>query len=379
MNAERSKKLYFEAHELAVGYNGSALIHDIEISLEKGSILTLIGPNGSGKSTILKTITKQLDRIKGSVLIDAQEILNWQPKQMARKAAVVLTERIKPELMTAWDVVALGRYPYTNMLGMLTPEDKEIVRESLEKVNALDIAAQEFLTLSDGQKQRIVLARAICQRPEIIILDEPTAFLDIWHKTELLDILREMAHEQEITVIMSLHEIDLAAKVSDYLMCVKGDRIAAFGSPEEVLKTLPIEELYGMDSGSYNVLFGSVELKKTEGTARVFVVAGNGCGIPFYRALQRKKIPFSTGILFENDTDTQVATKLAVEAFITPAFELPGNEIYIDAEKALEKCDVVVDAGTPKGSLNEMNSRLIAHASGKTLRVINEICELEGI
>ena len=364
MNAERSKKLYFEAHELAVGYNGSALIHDIEISLEKGSILTLIGPNGSGKSTILKTITKQLDRIKGSVLIDGQEILNWQPKQMARKAAVVLTERIKPELMTAWDVVALGRYPYTNMLGMLTPEDKEIVRESLEKVNALDIAAQEFLTLSDGQKQRIVLARAICQRPEIIILDEPTAFLDIWHKTELLDILREMAHEQEITVIMSLHEIDLAAKVSDYLMCVKGDRIAAFGTPEDVLRTLPIEELYGMDSGSYNVLFGSVELKKTEGTARVFVVAGNGCGIPFYRALH---------------TDTQVATKLAVEAFITPAFELPGDEIYRAAVKALEKCDVVVDAGTPKGSLNEMNSRLIAHASGKTLRVINEICELEGI
>ncbi len=379
MNAERSKKLYFEAHELAVGYNGSALIHDIEISLEKGSILTLIGPNGSGKSTILKTITKQLDRIKGSVLIDGQEILNWQPKQMARKAAVVLTERIKPELMTAWDVVALGRYPYTNMLGMLTPEDKEIVRESLEKVNALDIAAQEFLTLSDGQKQRIVLARAICQRPEIIILDEPTAFLDIWHKTELLDILREMAHEQEITVIMSLHEIDLAAKVSDYLMCVKGDRIAAFGSPEEVLKTLPIEELYGMDSGSYNVLFGSVELKKTEGMARVFVVAGNGCGIPFYRALQRKKIPFSTGILFENDTDTQVATKLAVEAFITPAFELPGDEIYRAAVKALEKCDVVVDAGTPKGSLNEMNSRLIAHARDRAMRVLNEICELEGV
>lgn len=379
MNAERSKKLYFEAHELAVGYNGSTLIHDIEISLEKGSILTLIGPNGSGKSTILKTITKQLDRIKGSVLIDGQEILNWQPKQMARKAAVVLTERIKPELMTAWDVVALGRYPYTNMLGMLTQEDKEIVRESLEKVNALDIAAQEFLTLSDGQKQRIVLARAICQRPEIIILDEPTAFLDIWHKTELLDILRQMAYEQGITVIMSLHEIDLAAKVSDYLMCVKGDRIAAFGSPEEVLKTLPIEELYGMDSGSYNVLFGSVELKKTEGEARVFVVAGNGCGIPFYRALQRKKVPFSTGILFENDTDTQVAVKLAVEAFITPAFELPGDEIYRAAVKAIERCDIVIDAGTPKGSLNEMNSRLIAHARDRALRVINEICELEGV
>src|SRR5699024_9588110 len=129
---------------------------------------------------------------------------------LAKRVAVVLTDRIHPELMTCGEVVAMGRYPYTNALGRLTAQDREIVARAMERVHALDLAEQDFTTLSDGQRQRIMLARALCQEPEVLILDEPTAYLDIRHKIELLDILREMAHEKGITVIMSLHEIDLA-------------------------------------------------------------------------------------------------------------------------------------------------------------------------
>ena len=110
----------------------------------------------------------------------------------------------------------------------------------MERVHAIDLADQDFTTLSDGQRQRIMLARAICQEPEIIVLDEPTAYLDIRHKIELLDILREMAQKKNITVIMSLHEIDLAMKISDYLLCVKGDTIEAFGPPMSFLRTTPL-------------------------------------------------------------------------------------------------------------------------------------------
>ena len=112
-----------------------------------------------------------------------------------------------------------------------------------DRVHALDLAERDFSTLSDGQRQRIMLARAICQEPEIIVLDEPTAYLDIRHKIELLDILREMAHEKGITVIMSLHEIDLATKISDYLLCVKGETISAFGPPEDILAEGGIDRL----------------------------------------------------------------------------------------------------------------------------------------
>ena len=299
--------IYFHTKDLAVGYNGHALIHDINIQVEKGKILTLIGPNGSGKSTILKSITRHLSKICGQVYIDRQEIYAWSARELARQVAVVLTDRIHPELMTCEEVVAMGRYPYTNALGKLTPHDKEIVAQAMERVHALDLAERDFSTLSDGQRQRIMLARAICQEPEIIVLDEPTAYLDIRHKIELLDILREMAHEKGITVIMSLHEIDLATKISDYLLCVKGETISAFGPPEDILAEGGIDRLYDIQHGSYNLLFGSVELTKPAGEPQVFVVGGGGMGVECYRALQKRQIPFAAGILFANDVDYQVA------------------------------------------------------------------------
>ncbi len=294
---------YFMTRDLAVGYDGNILIRDINIRLERGKILTLIGPNGAGKSTILKSITRQLQTIAGTVEVEGSAIARWSPKTLAQRMAVVLTQRISPEtilksitrqlqtiagtvevegsaiarwspktlaqrmavvltqrispeLMTCAQVVAMGRYPYTNMFGKLTPEDTTAVEQALEQVHALELAQRDFMTLSDGQRQRILLARAICQEPEIIVLDEPTAYLDIRYKIELLDILREMARKKGVTILMSLHEIDLAMKVSDTLLCVKGDTIEASGAPEEILKDHTIERLYGIQNGSYNVRQG---------------------------------------------------------------------------------------------------------------------------
>ncbi len=350
---------YFKTENLAVGYDGNILIHDINVKLEKGKILTLIGPNGAGKSTILKSITRQLERIQGTVYINAQEISSWSPKDMAKQVAVVLTDRIRPELMSCAEVVAMGRYPYTNLFGKLTPKDTEAVQEALARVHALDLADQDFTTLSDGQRQRIMLARAICQEPEIIVLDEPTAYLDIRHKIELLDILREMAQKKSITVIMSLHEIDLAMKISDYLLCVKGDTIEAFGPPDTILKNHTIEHLYELHNGSYNLLFGSVELTKPEGNPRVFVVAGGGYGISCYRTLQKREIPFATGILFENDVDCQMAKQLSNNVVIAPAFEDMTDAQFEEASNLLLRCEAVIDAGTPSGTLNQLNFMLL--------------------
>ncbi|MBR5926169.1 MAG: ABC transporter ATP-binding protein, partial [Firmicutes bacterium] len=245
---------YFRTDGLAVGYNGKILIHDISLNLEKGKILTLIGPNGSGKSTILKTITRQLDRIGGSDYLGDEDINEMSPKELAMKMAVVLTDRIRPELMSCEEVVAMGRYPYTNMFGRLTPEDRAAVEKAISTVHAEDIRNQDFATLSDGQRQRIMLARAICQQPEIIILDEPTAYLDIRYKIELLDILKKMA-QQGTTVIMSLHEVDLAMQISDYIVCVKGETLSAFGTPDEILQKNEIENLYDMTKEADNPLW----------------------------------------------------------------------------------------------------------------------------
>lgn len=228
------KSYFFYTDQLTVGYDGKPLIKEINIQLNKGEILTLIGPNGAGKSTILKSITRQLSLIGGTVYLEQEQMSRMTNKEVSRKLAVVLTERMRPELMTCEDVVSTGRYPYTGTLGILSAEDKEKVKNAMEMVHAWDLKDRDFTAISDGQRQRILLARAICQEPEIIILDEPTSFLDIRHKLELLAILKKMVLEKQMTVIMSLHELDLAQKISDQVICVHGDHIEKYGAPEEI-------------------------------------------------------------------------------------------------------------------------------------------------
>ncbi len=240
---------YFQAERLAVGYNGKPVVENIEVNLPKGKILTLIGPNGCGKSTILKSITKQLKNLGGVVRVDGVSIAEIVPKTFARKVSVVLTERPKPELMTCWDVAAAGRYPYTGMLGILSERDKEIVRDALRLVGALELKDRNFSEISDGQRQRVMLARAVCQEPEIIVLDEPTTFLDIRYAIDILAILRRMASERGVTVVMSLHELNYAKRVSDLVMCVKNGGVMFLDTPEVIFTRGIIGELYDLPEG----------------------------------------------------------------------------------------------------------------------------------
>ena len=264
---------FFSTDRLTVGYNGRPLVRDISFSLKKGEILTLIGPNGSGKSTILKNITRHLPTLSGSVWLDGKNVRRMGSRELASRLAVVLTDRIRPELMTCRELVSAGRYPYTGSFGVLTDHDREVVAASLARVHASDIADRDFSAISDGQRQRVLLARAIAQEPELIVLDEPTSFLDIRHKIELLEILGSMAREQGITVILSLHEIDLAYKIADKIACVKDGCIRAYGTPEEIFTGGLIDELYDIDRGSFHPLLGTVELSRPEGKPRVFVAA----------------------------------------------------------------------------------------------------------
>ena len=332
---------------------------DINIGIDKVEIVTLIGPNGSGKSTILKSITKQLKLIGGKVFFDDTSLQEMSYKELSSNMAVVLTERIKTELMTCHEIVATGRYPYTGRLGILTPEDEQIVDEAMKAVHAEDLGNRDFNAISDGQKQRVLLARAICQEPEIIVLDEPTSFLDVRYKLELLAILERMARKKHITVIMSLHEIDLAQKVSDKIICVKGDTIAHYGKPEEVFKEDTIRSLYEIDNGSFDPVFGSIELPKIEGEPEVFVISSGGSGIPIYRQLQKEHIPFAAGILYKNDIDYQLARLLAVEVITEEPFRQISDETFARAVEVMKKCKRVIVTDVPVGECNKRVEELI--------------------
>ena len=209
------KSYFFYTDQLTVGYDGKPLIKEINIQLNKGEILTLIGPNGAGKSTILKSITRQLSLISGTVYLEQEQMSRMTNKEVSKKLAVVLTERMRPELMTCEDVVSTGRYPYTGRLGILDKQDWKLVDEAITMVHAEEVAEQPFTRISDGQRQRVMLARAICQDTAILVLDEPTSYLDIRYKLDILNSIRKLARERNIAVIMSLHELDLVQKVSD--------------------------------------------------------------------------------------------------------------------------------------------------------------------
>jgi iron complex transport system ATP-binding protein len=361
---------------LTVGYNGVPLISDITLSLAKGEIMTLIGPNGSGKSTILKSITRHLSTIAGTVYLDDKNMRLISGNEIAKKLAVVLTERVRPEMMTCFEFVSAGRYPYTGSFGMLTERDREIVSSSLEKVNALEIADKDISQISDGQRQRILLARAICQEPEVIVLDEPTSFLDIKHKIELLGILSDMAKKGGISVVMSLHEIDLAQRISDKIVCVKGEKIAAYGTPEEIFSDDTIKNLYNIENGSFNALLGNIELASPAGDIRCFVVGGGGLGIPYYRALQKRGIPFAAGILPGNDIDLAVAKPLAKYVVKTPPFLTASLDDIEKAKKLIDSVEIVIDCGCPKGDFNRFNTNLLDYAAGQGKRIIKSLAEL---
>lgn len=245
---------YFRTEDLCCGYDGSTVVSGADISLPRGSILTFIGPNGAGKSTILKTLAGRMPPVSGNIYLDGKKIADYTRHELARSMAVMLTERLSTEMMTAIEVVEGGRYPYTGALGVLSADDHEAVARAVHAARIEELAGRDFMQLSDGQRQRVLLARAIAQEPDLLILDEPSSYLDIRYQLELTDILRAMCRERSTTVVMSLHELFLARRVSDVIMCVKDGLIDRTGSPDEIFSGNYIDSLYDLASGTYGSL-----------------------------------------------------------------------------------------------------------------------------
>ena len=354
---------------LIVGYGGTPVISGIDLGAEAGKILTLIGPNGAGKSTILKTLIKQLPPVSGAVYLDGQELSTLKARDIALKVSAVLTGRPNPELMTCGDVVATGRYPYTGRLGILSDHDREVAAESMELVQVTELKDRDFNRISDGQRQRVLLARAICQEPRVLIMDEPTSFLDIRHKLDFLYLLRKLVLERQLAIVLSLHELELAQRFSDTVLCVRGGKVDRIGPPEEIFRGNYIAELYGVEHGSYNAELGCVETEAVQGTPRVFVVGGGGSGIPTYRLLQRRGIPFAAGVLPLNDADLPIAMALATEVVTDKAFEPVSAEAVSKALALAETCEKVVCAAEGFGTMTAENRRILTWAEemGKLL------------
>lgn len=252
---------FLQLHNISVGYPSRKVLENINLDIGKGEILTLIGPNGAGKSTLLKSIGGQIPLLGGSVTLQGTDLAMCSAMERARMIAVVLTEHIRTQYMTCREVVAAGRYPYTGRMGILGREDEEAVDRAMNLLKVEDLAERDFSAISDGQKQRVLVARAVAQDTPVLLLDEPTSYMDIRYRTELMETLRILAGENK-TILMSLHEIDLALEVSNRILCVREKAELFCGTPGEVLAGARIRDVFELPDDMYRKLFREKEIEK---------------------------------------------------------------------------------------------------------------------
>jgi len=240
-------KIILKASDISIGYSnkkGNTLISEnINLTLEKGKLISLIGANGIGKSTLLKTITGIQKTLSGMVLLNGQNIHKLDSLTLAQNLSVVLTEKLPPSNLTVFELIALGRQPYTNWIGKLTKSDIAKVNEAMELTKISHLAAKKHYEISDGQLQKVLIARALAQDTPLIILDEPTTHLDLLHKVALFKLLKKLTQETQKCILFSTHDIDMAIQLSDEMIIM---------TPETVVQDEPCNFI---SKGSFNTLF----------------------------------------------------------------------------------------------------------------------------
>jgi iron complex transport system ATP-binding protein len=229
---------------LSVSYSSRPVLKNINLAVKKGETLALLGPNGSGKSTLLRAISGILPAVQGTISLADHALNTLSPAERARWISVVPQNASLPAAFTAWETVLLGRTPYINFLGKISARDEAIARCALEKVDALALAERCMGELSGGEQQRVLLARALAQAAPILLLDEPTTYLDLQHQMSLLNLVQKLAHDEELTVIIALHDLNLAARYADRIALLVDGQIKALGTARQVLRAEVIAEAY---------------------------------------------------------------------------------------------------------------------------------------
>lgn len=231
---------------LSLAYDGTPIIHDLNLAIPSGQITALVGANGCGKSTLLRGLARLLKPRGGAVYLNSSSILQLSTKEVAQQLGILPQAPVAPEGLTVRDLVAQGRYPYQNWLQQWSVQDEKIVQQALLTTDLLDLAERSLDTLSGGQRQRAWIAMALAQDTEILLLDEPTTFLDLAHQIEVLDLLYELNHQGR-TIVMVLHDLNQACRYADYLVAVKDGRIFAAGSPKLVITEDTIQEVFDLE------------------------------------------------------------------------------------------------------------------------------------
>lgn len=363
--------------KLKFSYNNREILKKIDLYLEEREFVGIIGPNGSGKTTLLKNISRILSPDSGVIYLNQKLLNSYDTGELARFMAVVPQDTAVNYNFTVYDLIMMGRNPYQDRWGRVKKEDKEIVEEVMELTDTVEFRDKRINELSGGERQRVIIARALAQKPRVLLLDEPTASLDINYQREIFDLLASLNKDLDLTVIVVSHDLNLSSQYCSKLVLLKDGKIFKVGKPEEVLTARNIKEVYHIEVVVKNnpltgrpfiIMVPKVQVgvnsrkqdaAQTVNQKRIHVICGGGTGKKIINLLYNQGYIISCGVLNQGDADWEVAKKLGLKVAEIPPF------VHIDREslkynRQLINCsDLVIVTDTPFGPGNLPNIALL--------------------
>ncbi len=349
-------------------YDEAVVINSLSLSIERGSFISIIGPNGSGKSTLLKLLASNITPQGGAIFLEGQNVKDYGKRALSREMAVVPQETSVNYAFQVYDIVLMGRYPHRGRFQRETKEDRKIVKEAMERTNTWQLRNRKINELSGGEGQRVILARALAQEPQLILLDEPTASLDIHHQLEVLELLKSLNEERNVTIIAVLHDLNLAARYSQEILLLHSGKKITMGKTEEVLTVENLKQAYDMEMMIERNLYtnrlmihplGVKAKTMTEKGPRVHLVCGGGTARELIPWLLELGAQITLGVVNQRDSDWDLGKQLRLEMAEEVPFSEISDEALLKAEALAQDADFIIMTSIPLGWGNLKNLNLL--------------------
>ncbi len=360
----------FKVNDIECSYGAAKVLNGLTFSVGSGSFTGIIGPNGSGKSTLLKSLSRVLKPVKGTVLLNELDLYKMGPREVARKMAVVPQETAVNFSFTVKDIVLMGRSPHLGRFENEGERDFALAKQAMAQTGTLHLADRPITAVSGGERQRVIIARALTQEPEIILLDEPTSHLDINHQVEILSLLRRLNRENNLTIISVFHDLNLAAQYCDNLILMKKGAVYTVGEPEAALTAGNIKEVYGASvlirkhpvTGRPSIILLPRDSQIGSKGGRIHVICGGGAGASLLGLLAGQGYALSAGVLNAGDVDWETARFLDISLVEETPFLPVSEKSHRENIKLITDADVCILANIPFGRGNLKNLEAVSFA-----------------
>lgn len=370
-----------EIKNITVKYGDYEVLRDISFNIKRGEFTSIIGPNGAGKSTVLKAVMKNIDLASGDISIKGKSIKEMSHKEKACIIGFVPQEFSISFDFTVYDIVAMGRNPYLSKFKKSKYDDSKIIEECLKKTNTYEFKDKYFNSLSGGEKQRVIIARALAQQPEILILDEATSSLDIHHQLDILELIHSLNREEGLSVVTIMHDLNLASRFSDKIVLLSKNGIIKQGKPSEVIDENVLKSVYDMDMVvRENKLLSYTEIiplrirkSKEDKNTKVHIICGGGTGEYILQKLYSERYKISCGILIEGDSDLDLCKSLDLDFVAENPFS-KFSEANIAKNKAfIDNSDIIILTDVAVGYGNLDNIKMIENIRDKKIIILHSV------